>query len=427
MDLYCHVGIQLIEKRHHQTFSWGLNRMDLLLQFGYGMMEHCRALIAEWGGGTALLSPRDLTREQLVRLSSEIHGFPNGQVLLDPQFYLPHADHERLRQHEYWPESYSTSAFWEGSALSKLLSSLVVYNQEMRTSAFVLPGLLASTINDDWIEIQRSICSGGRNWDLDKPIYATIALTAEAASDQDQIHLLLEKSTSWNVDGYYIVCEHPGGSYLVDDANWLANILDLVAGLKLRGAKVILGYCNHQMLIASLVKVNAICSGTWMNVRSFPPDKFRVSYDEEIKQRATWYYCPNTLSEYKIPFLDIAHRLKILSDMRPSKQLSNKYIEILFSGKQPSVVGFTEQSAFRHYLTTLRSQALSTSMPTFDETVEYHEDMLDAAEKVKSKLSASGIRGQFRDFGDIFDVNRAALETVKSTRGSMLRRKWSTI
>ena len=35
--------------------------MELHLQFGFGMMEHCRHLLTEWGSGTVVLSPRDLT------------------------------------------------------------------------------------------------------------------------------------------------------------------------------------------------------------------------------------------------------------------------------------------------------------------------------------------------------------------------------
>jgi hypothetical protein len=90
-----------------------------------------------------------------------------------------------------------------------------------------------------------------------------------------------------------VVCEHPNGGYLVDDPNWLANVLDIVAGLRLGEAEVIVGYCNHQLLVASTANASAMCSGTWMNVRSFPPDKFRTAYEEEIRcplseQRCDW-------------------------------------------------------------------------------------------------------------------------------------------
>ena len=61
--------------------------MELHLQFGWGMMEHCRHLLTHWGGGTAILSPRDLSPTQLSRLAVDLQRIPNVSTLIDPQFY----------------------------------------------------------------------------------------------------------------------------------------------------------------------------------------------------------------------------------------------------------------------------------------------------------------------------------------------------
>jgi hypothetical protein len=45
----------------------------------------------------------------------------------------------------------------------------------------------------------------------------------------------------------------------------------------------------------------------------------------------------------KFPFLDIAHRLGLLQLMAPAQDLDGGYVENLFSGPQPSTVGFGEQ------------------------------------------------------------------------------------
>ncbi len=405
----------------------GKKLMELNLQFGYGMMEHSRMLVSRWGGGTVILSPRDLSADQLTRLAASINGLPGGAVLLDPQFYLPHADHERLCSHEYWPPEYQTGTFWQGAPLTTLLTRLRNLNNELATHEFILPGMLAGVIDDDWLEIQRLVLEEARALDTGMLLVATIALSADATRNVDQVALLLEAASRWRADGYYIVCEHPNGSYLVDDPIWLANILDLVAGLRLGGARVILGYCNHQMLIAAAAKASAVASGTWMNVRSFPPDKFRVIYDEEIKQRTTWYYCPQALSEYKVPFLDIAYRQHVLGLMAPPPELTGGQVLPLFSGTQPSSVGFTEQAAFRHYLNSMKVQVAGAGAATFNDTVAAQEAALDEAESLLSTLSAAGIRGQQRDFSSIIDVNRAALSVLVSTRGAMLRRRWTTL
>jgi hypothetical protein len=401
--------------------------MRLDLQFGWGMMNHSRELVRAWHGGTVILSPRDLDEIQLQRLSDDINRIPGGRVILDPQLYLPRADHERLRSHSYWPDSYATGAFWSGSGLDNLLQELIQLNSRLNASALIAPGLLATAVSNDWLTIQGTILESIAGRHIGLPVLATIALSSEALRSEDQIAELLETAAHWEAEGFYVVAEHPGGNYLVSDPEWLANILDLCAGLRLLGKQVVLGYCNHQMLIAATAKIDAISSGTWMNVRSFPPDKFRQNYEEEIKQRATWYYCPQALSEYKLPFLDVARRVGRLDRLRPEPEFDDTYTRELFEGAQPTTIGLSEQSAFRHYLSCLRVQAEQSVRSTFDETADYHEHMLDRAESLLQDLRANGIRGQLRDFSDSIDVNRAALAVLKSTRGAVLRRRWNTL
>lgn len=401
--------------------------MELHLQFGWGMMEHCRHLLTAWQGGTAILSPRDLNNDQLQRLSNDINSLPNSYVLLDPQFYLPHSDHERLRSHSYWPGDYDSGTFWHGQALNLLLTELNALNRRLGTTAFILPGLLASQIDDDWFETQRSVLEEASAMNLERPLYMTIALSGDSVRNDDQVATFLDSSLNWEPDGFYLVFEHPKGQYLVDDAAWLSNAIDIAAGLKLRGKSVIIGYCNHQMLIAGLAKVDALASGTWMNVRSFPPDKFRTVYEDEIKQRALWIYSPQALSEYKLPFLDIAQRFGLLANLAPSGESDGDYVTAAFSGAQPSTVGITEQSAFRHYLHALRAQVQSAVRPTFSETVTAHSALLDTAEQLLAQVRSSGVSGQLRDFSQIIDVNRAALASFVHLRGPIMGRAWTSL
>jgi hypothetical protein len=391
------------------------------------MMEHCRTLLASWGGGTVILSPRDLTDRQLTRLGRDLADIGGAHALLDPQFYLPHADHKKLCKHAYWPDDYETTLFWQGPALQQLLADLRQLNSDIGCSRFMLPGLFARVVDDDWFETQRAILEEARAIEPDRPLIPTIALSGEAVRNPDQISTLVERAESWKAPAYYVVCEHPNGQYLVEDPNWIGNVLDLCAGLRLFGAEVILGYCTHQMLLAAAAKVTAIASGTWMNVRSFPPEKFSTAYEDEIKQRSTWYYCPQALSEYKVPFLDIAHRLGLLQLMAAPPELDGGYASDLFRGAQPSTVGFGEQAAFRHYLHALHEQARLVPQGSFDSAVSAHEGILATAEALLGRLRGANVSGQLRDFSQLVDVNRAGLGLFSALRGPVLRRTWDSI
>jgi hypothetical protein len=427
MQLFLLDGMLMQFAKRRYTWRRKSRLMELQLQFGFGMMEHSRALVESWGGGTVILSPRDLTDDQLTRLAAGICQLPGGQVLLDPQFYLPNADHERLCGHDYWPDDYQTGTFFSGPQLARLLGKLRTLNERLGCAGFVLPGILAHEVSDDWLAIQKLVIDEARALSTDRPLIQTVALSEMAVIRSDGIGKLLDAANTAPADGYYLVCEHADGKYLVDNPIWLANVLDVAAGLKLLGKKVVLGYCNQQMLVAACAKVDAIASGTWMNVRSFPPEKFKSALDDEVRQRATWYYCANALSEYKLPFLDIAQRFGLLDAMAPTDITPSDEIRALFSGAQPTTIGLTEQAAFRHFLSSLNWQVDSAEEPTFDETVDRHNRTLDIAEALLARLNAARVSGQLRDFTNIVDVNRAALAVLIQDRGVMLRRRWSQL
>jgi hypothetical protein len=401
--------------------------MELFLQFGYGMMEHCRSLICDWGRGTVILSPRDLKPNQLETFSNAIRE-QGGTVLLDPQFYSPYSDHARLVSHDYWPKEYESDSFQSGGDQFQMLEKLKALNDRLGCTDFILPGRLAEASIEDWLDFQQLMLQDAEALEVSpERIYATVALGADIVRNVNQIHDILDASSNWNTRGIYLICEHPTGAYLVDDPIWLTNVLDLTAGFRLKGWRVLIGYCNHQMLAAASAAATGIASGTWMNVRSFPPDKFRNQYEEEIRKRTTWYYCPQALSEYKIPFLDIAQQQRVLEQIQTPAEYGSTNTDILFRGPQPSTVQFSEQAAFRHYLYCLRYQTINAKRPSFDDTLEHHRQTLATAERLLRDLRNRGITGQPRDFSDMIDVNRAALSVLDTNRGAILRRRWASL
>jgi len=396
--------------------------MELYLQFGWGMMEISRALCDACGGINTILSPRDLNDGQLFNLSSQLVDL-GGEVLLDPQFYLPRADHHRLTAHAYWPNDYDTAGF-NGGRKREMMEPLLELNTRLGTAHFIVPGERAETVDDYWLESQWSLLNVAKEI-TNRPLMMTICLSGEAVRSNKQISLIMGQAEQMDVLGYYLVLEHPGSTYIVDDPQWLANTLDLAAGLRRLGAKVIVGYSNHQQLIMACAGVNAIASGTWMNVRCFFPDKFRSAYEEEVKRRATWYYCPQAMSEYTLPLLDIGFRLGLQDTFRPNP--STHFAERLFAVTQPSASGWSEADAFRHYLMALYSQTQTSTYPTFDETIRNHRALLNRAQEVLSAFEENEILSQNRGFRDAIYANRAALKVLERTHGPSLRRKWSNL
>lgn len=309
-----------------------------------------------------------------------------------------------------------------GTGTAALLAAVASLNVAVDSDTAILPGLYADEVNEDWFVFQGNIATEAGHHFTGRRTLATIALAANAVLNEAQIEEVIERSLRWSVDGYYVIAETPG-SYLVNNPIWMANLLSLLAGLKLQGREVVLGYANHQLLAAACANVDVLCTGTWMNVRAFSTQKF-MQPDDSIKRKATWYYAPSVLSEYKLPFLDIAQRTGLLHLLAPPPGYPTTFSAPLFAGGQPSAVGWKEPTAFRHYLCTVRHQVAEVTAGSFDAALDAQERSLDGAERLLDELRHHGVLGQNREFGDAIDANRAGLAVLRTTRGARLRREW---
>jgi len=265
--------------------------------------------------------------------------------------------------------------------------------------------------------VASNICSTKR------PLYITVAISDAVFRSDKQTERLARFAEQVEVDGVYMVCRPPDGRYIVEEANWLANLLDVVAAFRLAGKKVILGYSTHQMQLVACAGASAICSGSFLNVRSFDPRKFDGK-DHGVKRKSTWYYAPNAMSEYKMSTLDIAKKLGKLNLLELPMDITRIYASEVFSALQPSISSFDEPTAFRHFLHSLHCQVAASVRSTFEETLKAQEEALNFSETLLYELTKSGIKDAARDFSPAIDANRMALKNLEDSRGAILGRNW---
>lgn len=403
--------------------------MNFYVQFGNGMKAITRGLLEEWGGGSVILSPRDLDRGKLVDFAADVHE-RNGKVLVDPQFYLPEATHHRLVDHDFWPSRYESDDFWgdEGN-YTRLLSDLHALNADADSDVVVLPALHTDDLEDAWYDRQGSIQELADDlYGDDQLVYATVALGPSAIRDSDKIRSLLKQTNDWGVDGIYFVAEHPADEYLVTDPVWLSNVMELVAGWRLQSLDVVLGYSNQQMLMAACAAPTGIASGNWRNVRFFQPGKFTPD-DDEIRRHSTWYYAPEALSEYQLDYLDIASGQGVLDEMKPPEDIHNEHADKLFGGPEPSASGFSySPEAFTHYLLSFRQQVEASARDSYEDTKQKVEDRLERAVELTDRWNNYGVFGSYREFGEEEKTaSVAALRVLHNNRGPMLGRHWDEL
>lgn len=398
--------------------------MELFIQMGHNMQSLALEHLDEFGDGTVIVSPMNILPNKIKTYASKVHK-KNGKIIIDPQLYYPRKLQKKLAQYTYWPQDNITSL--ESGQFDKVVQELSILNKECNSDAFLLPSITAKKVDDLWNKVQRMIIENAKQYAPDMGYIHTVALSSDVVNDETQIERVISYVEEWDVEGVYIVCEHPERYYLVDRPLWVSNIMSLVAGIKRQQKKVIVGYASHQMLCMALAKCDAIASGNFLNLRWFQPEHFETIDEKQPSRRAVWYYCPQALSEYKIPFLDIAKRMELLGKVEPPDIMKNLHSEMLFKGSLPSSTGFSEKEAFRHYLYCLRKQCQDSVRNTYQETKNAHLVMLRTAEQLLSGLSEKGIRGQDRDFTEILDVNRAAIAAFDMAYQFPLSQEWKNL
>jgi len=395
--------------------------MKLYLQMGHGMQGICEDLSQAWGGATVIMSPRNLTPSQVTSFANKMQKV-NGSVLFDPQLYTPRKHHKKLNKHDYWPQSDFTSI--ELGDCSDLLKKLASTNSKIGAESFIIPSSLINKIDYRWGAIQSSLADQAKQVEGTLPLLLTVALGKDVLLDDVQVENIIQYAEQWDVEGIYLVCEHPDPKYLVEKPIWVANLLSLVAGLKRIGKKVVVGYANHQMLPLALTQCDAIAAGNYLNVRWFQPGNFETTDEDDPSRQATWFYSPQALSEFKITFLDVAHRSGLLAALQPPPQMENVYSRILFEGATPTTTNYRQGDSFKHYLHCLRIQAQTATKASYIETRDAQFAQLETAARILTALHNQRIRGQDRDFGEICEVNEAAIQLFDNEFGFAMAQEW---
>lgn len=382
--------------------------MNFYLQCGNGFKTLSNRLNKLMGKTTFILSPRDLAEKSQLDFAHKLIS-DGHQVLFDPQLYAPQSDKPNFMTYRYWPEGGKTG---DETCLITLVKELCSLNDALGARAVILPSYKISHVgrdrNDKVLKLMYNVI--GERHCTKLPCYITLCLEQNVLLDEYQVDRLLNVSETWNVEGVYLVAEHPDSDYFVDNPFWMFQLMRLCAGMRLQGKNVILGYANHQMLCMTCMGIEAIASGNWMNTRSFTFDKFRTDTGD-IKRHKLWYYAPSLLTEYSIPYLDIAHRSKLLKLLDCRQVVADTPASVLFdSQQQPSAVGYNLSDSFVHYLLSLNAQVKNSEVNgKYDSKRDYQMEMLNTVKQRLPLLLKYRIYGQNRDFSEILNVNETAL------------------
>lgn len=393
--------------------------MNFFLQQGSGMMEINRELVSKFKNIGVITAPRAMRRDaninRLPKHAKELKKL-GAKILFDPEFYETRTNMEKILKYPYFDgvgfEIFETVDFNNKYAESFIENVLDYQITEMKVDKLIVPNRYVNSVDQNWYDLQDRFLNTLQNYDTDLEIYLTLALGPDVIKNKDVFDELIGICINYSVDGFYIVLKSPKNKFLIDDEEYLYSILDAFISLRIAGKDIILGYANQQSLIYAASGVETIASGNFRNVRSFDPENY-IETQSEHRQRSTWYYDGNSLSEYRPQQLDLAYRRGLRDYFGPPSEYSTK----LLNSEKPSNIPWGEGEAFRHYLVTLRNQWLSMESIAASKRIDYVTGLLENLEVHVNELEDKGFRLGTRAFTQEFiDASLSALIAIKSDR-----------
>jgi len=268
--------------------------MKLFAQQGFGTGEKVtKALENGYVHGT-VISPKDYGKHQVKALFEKMSAsYPSAERLFDPQFYVSlmafggNAKLGKLGTGEYeYFKGLQRRALESEEKIRQELKECLEEQKSLDVTALIAPnliiprsfnsieGLIAKNFIRNTAEVWRQVGD-------ERPVYATLAIEAEALQDTQELDEFLQDLTIMDdpPDGFYIIVVSPSSEITPElvDSRTLAGWMLLNHALMVNQFTVINGYTDILSPFLVAAGGTAGCTGWWNNTKVFSLNKFMPS------------------------------------------------------------------------------------------------------------------------------------------------------
>lgn len=269
--------------------------MKLYAQQGYGTGsgENDRIIAGLEAGYIqgAIISPKDFSSDKATALLQQIESdFPNAERLFDPQWYAsilaydPDSRMGKLVTDDYSYFQARRRSQMESEAQARAdLEACLGFQAQMPLSAAIAPGIvIRQRFNSAEAVVAKNFIRNAREaWDNigdGRPVYATLAMDAEALQDRLALEEFLAEVTVLNSppDGYYLLVHQPTSGIAPElvDPRTLAGWMLMNHSLNLNGFRVVNGYSDILTPFLAAAGGEAGATGWFNTQKVFSLDRF---------------------------------------------------------------------------------------------------------------------------------------------------------
>jgi hypothetical protein len=239
-----------------------------------------------------IFSPKDIGLDKLhARLAQIASDHGHADRLFDPQYYACFvANHPDSRLGNlvddygaHYFEARRRSQLESEVNVRAVLEKAIGFQKSIDLSAVIAPNILVSAscnsveavISKHFLRQTRSVA---RSLGIDKPVYATLAISRDALVNRAEFLEFLEDITALDdpPDGFYLLvaANHSDARAEIFHADVIAGWMLLNFTLTVNGFQVINGYSDTLSPFLGIAGGHAGASGWWSNLRAFGLEKF---------------------------------------------------------------------------------------------------------------------------------------------------------
>jgi len=334
--------------------------MSFLIQHGWGKGSGAndkikRALDERIASGV-IFGPDAETPNRLENYIRALRAdYPRAEVLIDPQVYVATIDGANYKhlvdyQDRYFEVNLRPTSF-RPRFIQHLVKRTIDWQISNNVSGLICPGVRIQGFASAWAQIAVSLIQESLDYkstlDVELPVYATLAVSAESFTDPEMVNEFLDALTVLEVDGFYVIIFQAGSEYRrAVDVNVLPSIMWLLYSLgEVNRFRVIVGYADLNSYLYRTVGASDFASGWSHNLRRLTEDRWSsTGGGRRPSPRYTSLQLMNSI------LVDPELR-RVFEERQPRKVISNSPFDSVFSGATfPSRALWTEFLSHMHYL-----------------------------------------------------------------------------
>jgi serine/threonine protein kinase len=251
-------------------------------------------------GDGLILSPVHRKKSEIENMDANL----KARSIFDPQYYLPNSQKLKIKTYPFFPEIIADGFATQDFSLVALDSArgCIAFQVEQGFEKVVIPARYFEQMDPKYTEKQSSFTlhpflKAAQEVKLNKPLIMTLPLTAHMIKSPEYRVKILNWITKYpEISGVYLFASSENDELKqIQSEPFLSSYLDFLKEIRDADLEVIIGYCNTEGLLYSMIEGCDITFGTFENTRSFSIDKFVINEDEK-RGPAPRIYLPGLLN-----------------------------------------------------------------------------------------------------------------------------------